>query len=143
MLTGLIDEKIHQFGIDVVVLFSHFYLLQQTGLSYHVQILTRGLTGNHHVALHKLNLRIWVIEQVIEQLVLVLFYKQRTKHLLILIHQVGNLLDKNDGIISCFLYALQNEQHPLLPFIRIVVRLIPNGLYELIVRAFVVSDIAT
>ena len=44
MLTGLIDEKIHQFCIDVVVLFSHFYLLQQTGLSYHVQILTRGLT---------------------------------------------------------------------------------------------------
>ena len=77
MLTRLIDEKIHQFCIDVVVLFPHFYLLQQTCLSYHAQILTRGLTGNHHVALHKLNLRIRVIEQVVEQLVLILFYKQR------------------------------------------------------------------
>ena len=61
MITRLIYEKIYQFCIDVVVLFSHFYLFQQTGLGYYVQILTCSLPRDHYVTLHKFNLCIRVI----------------------------------------------------------------------------------
>ena len=91
----VVQEQFKQTLVDVVVL----------------QILRASLALHSHVMTNKLNFRIWMEKQVVQQLMFICSAKQRLQHCLVIRHHLRNGL--NHG--SCLNRSLLNRVRGLVP----------------------------
>ena len=105
----VVQEQFKQTLVDVVVLPTNLNFVEQTSSYNHIQILRASLALHSHVMTNKLNFRIWMEKQVVQQLMFICSAKQRLQHCLVIRHHLRNGLNHGSCLNRSLLNTLQYE----------------------------------
>ena len=78
LIFAKLNKEVHESGVDIIVLFAHFFFLKEAQSHNSIQILRGGLTRHLHIGYNMVYFGIGVIEQAVQQLMIVFTAKVGT-----------------------------------------------------------------